>query len=614
MDNTADTAGKPSAPELSIHTPFGRLYYSPENPVTEEQVRTKAMCRDLISEGKLFPSVTNVISMKSSPHLITWASRLIAEEAIKVEQKWPGKLTQNPSKAVSYLKETANRERDHWGTQGTNIHNAVEKIALGEKINIDNYSDYEKASIAEWVQWFKAVKPEFKAVEATCFGETSTGLKYAGTADFIATINEKTFVGDYKCVTATTPVTLANGSTVEAQNLLEGDDVVAWSEEKSLHISQVSYVGDNGVQPVIKLETDLGFALECTENHPVLVSKNGSSPEWVEAQNITVGDIAYTSLGWSLNPSASTEQWPLPNGLSPYVYGVLWALKNMRGSLDESSLIRLPRVTREEAKFELKDLGFKKAKQGMLSAGNALRKIARKAGWSTEQVVSSLTETVPMFVQSASLTDKQAFISGVSEIFSNPDKGKDVVYIVLKNRESLYSLTHLVISMGIIAKYGVDRNSGLQYVRIPKANLDTIFGYGMHPVKIVSHARLEPQKTVAIEVAGAHTHITSGLITHNTNRSGLHAEIALQLAAITNAKKISLDNQTLTEMPQVDGLLGVHISPKGVNVRKIKNQEDALKTFEALTQIWYYQMSIPDLTTATDESIFSEPLNDVSEY
>jgi hypothetical protein len=605
---------KTSAPELSISTPFGRLYYSPEFPVTEGQIKTKAACRELILSGKLFPSVTNVISMKASPHLITWASRLIAEEAAKIEQKWPGKINQNPSKAVAYLKETANRERDHWAQQGTNIHEAVETIARGDKINIENYSDYEKASIAEWAQWFKSINPNFHALEATCFGTTKDGLKYAGTADFLGEINGKMFAGDYKCVTATTPVTLENGSTVEAQNLLEGDRVVAWSRDKSLHAAEVTYVGDNGVQPIIKIETDLGFTLECTENHPILVSKNGSAPDWVEASNVDAGNVAYTSLGWALSPSAKHEEWPLPNGLSPYVFGVLWALKNMRGSLDENSLIRLPRVTREEARLELKDLGFKKAKQGMLSSGNALRKIARKAGWTTAQVSEALTESVPTFVHSASIIDKQAFISGVSEIFSNPDKGKNLVYIVLKNTESLHSLTHLVFSMGIIAKYGVDRNSGLQYVRIPKATLDTIFGYGMHPVKIVKTVRMEPQKTVAIEVAGSHTHITSGLITHNTNRSGLHNEISLQLAAISNATHVSLDNKTLSPMPEIEGLIGVHLSPKGAAVRKIKNREEALEAFEALTKIWYYNVSITDLATTTEESIFSEPLNDVSEY
>ena len=609
MENTNNTA-----PLLSLATPFGRLYYSPENPVAEEEVRTKAQCRELIKTGKLFPSVTNIISMKASPHLTTWATRLVAEEAVKVEQKWPGKLTENPSKAVKYLKETANRERDHWGQQGTNIHEAVEQLAAGKKIDIKNYTEYEQASIAEWTQWFKKISPEFEALEVTCFGETTNGLKYAGTADFIAKINGKTFAGDYKCVTEDTPIMLDNGSTVEAKNLLEGDKVVSWTETNSLHVATVSHVGDNGVQPIINITTDLGHSLECTENHPVLISQDGKKFEWVEASQVEPGDIAYASLGWALNPNSTSEEWPLPNGLSPYVFGVLWALKNMRGSLDESTLVRLPRVTREEAKLELKDLGFKKARQGMLSAGNALRKIARKAGWTPNDVTEALTETIPNYVYSAPLEAKKAFLSGVSEIFFNPEKGKDITYIVLKNRNSLISLNQLVLSMGIIGKYGVDKNSGLQYVRIPRTNLDTIFGYGIHPTKVVSADRMPPKRTIAVEVSGSHTHITSGLITHNTNRSGLHNEISLQLAAIVNSQQISLDNTNLTEMYKTDGALGVHISPKGVTVRKINNLEEAYTAFQALTTVWYYSTLIPEVAGEEEEPIFGEPLTKVEDY
>jgi hypothetical protein len=604
-----------TSPALSVSTPYGRLYVKPGTNLQPKDYRTKQQCRKLINDGVLMPSVTNIISMKSSPHLIAWASRLIAEEAVKVEQKWPGKLTADPSKAVKYLKETANRERDHWAQQGTNIHNAVEKLAAGETIDISSYTDYEQASIAEWVQWNKKVEPKFFGIETTCYGETSDGYKYAGTADFIAEINNRMFAGDYKCVTEDTQILLSNGATVQASLLLEGDEVVAWDEKQNLHSSRVSYVGDNGVKPIIKITTDLGLELECTENHPILVSQNNKKSTWVNAENLNVGDVAYTTLGWSLNPNSKYEEWPLPNGLSPYVVGVLWALKNMRGSLDESSVIRLPKVTRPEAREELKDLGFKKAKGNMISAGNALRKIARKANWTPQQVSDSITEEIPEFVYSAQLAKKEAFLAGVSEIFYNPERIQNTVYIVLKNVKSLHSLATFTRTMGIISKYGVDKNSGLHYVRVPKTNSSTILGYGTHPTKIVKIERLEPKRTVAIEVEGAHTHVTSGIITHNTNRSGLHPEIALQLAAITNATHATLDNETLIEMPKMTGGgLGVHLSPKGATVRKINTSSEVFKVFEALTRVWHFNISANELSDITEDSLFGSTLEDKEEY
>lgn len=620
--NNNQTGDKPesvndanTAPPLSVATPYGRLYIKPGANLQPKEYRTKQQCRKLIADGVLMPSVTNIISMKSSPHLIDWASRLIAEEAVKVEQKWPGKLSSDPAKAVKYLKDTANRERDHWAQQGTNIHNAVEKLAMGEEIDINSYTDYEKASISEWVQWQKNIEPKFYGIETTCYGETSDGYKYAGTADFIAEINNKMFVGDYKCVTEETQILLSNGATVSAGLILEGDEVVAWDEKQNLHSRRVTHVGDNGVKPIIKLTTDLGLELECTVNHPVLVSQNNKKAEWVTAENINVGDVAHTTLGWSLNPNSKHNEWPLPNGLSPYVLGVLWAIKNMRGSLDETSLIRLPKVTRVEAREELKDLGFKKVKNNMLSAGNALRKIARKAGWTTEQVVDSLTEEIPEFVFSSHLIKKEAFISGVSEIFYNPERIQNTVYVVLKNVKSLHSLAELTRTVGVISKYGVDANSGLHYVRIPKTNSSTILGYGTHPTKIVKMERLEPKRTIAIEVEGAHTYVTSGIITHNTNRSGLHPEIALQLSAITHATHATLDNETLTEMPKITGGgIGVHLSPKGAAVRKINTNGEIFKIFEALTRVWHFNIASNSLTELTEESLFGSTLEDKEEY
>lgn len=604
-----------SAPKLSVPTPFGRLYVKPGVFLEPKEYRTKQQCRKLIESGVLLPSVTNVISMKSSPHLITWASRLIAEEAVRVEQKWPGKLASDPSKSVTYLKETANRERDHWAQQGTNVHDAVEKLALGEEINFDEYTDYEKASIAEWKQWFNTVNPDFYGLEKTCYGVTSDGFGYAGTADFLATINEKMFAGDYKCITEDTPVMLASGESLQAKELLEGDQVVAWDEEKNLHVSTVTHVGDNGVQPVVKIVTDLGLELKCTFNHPVLVSQSNKKRKWVNAEDIQNGDVVYSTLGWSLNPNAQNTEWPLPNGLSPYVLGVLWALKNMRGSLDETSVVRLPRVTRDEAREELKDLGFKKARNGSVSAGNALRKIGRKAKWTTQQVSEALTEEVPSYVFGASHSHKEAFIAGASEIFFNPEKIENMVYVVLKNTTSLRSLASLTSSIGIISKCGLDKNSGLEYVRIPKISSSTILSYGAHPTKVTKVEKLAPQRTIAVEVQGAHTHVTGGIITHNTNRSGLHPEIALQLAAIVKSEHITLDNETLTPMPKIDGgAIGVHLSPKGCVVRAIRTDDEIFKVFEALLRVWRFNVLTNGLPEHADENIIGETLEHVEEY
>lgn len=597
-----------SSPELSISSAkYGRLYRLPESEISEKDLTNDSKVKELLIEGKLMPSITNVISVKSSPFLMPWATRLVAQEAVNIAQKWPNKLTDQPYKAVDYLKETANRERDFWGAQGSRIHYACEMIALGKDVDMSEYTDYEKASVAEWRQWVKEFTPKFIAMEKTGFGTTPDGLNYAGTSDFVAEINGKTVIGDYKCVTEDTPVLLRNGETIAAKDLIVGDEVVSWTEEKGLHVNPVDYVGDNGVKPIIKIVTELGQELECTENHPMLISRKNNTKTWVKAEDVVKGDVAYASVGWNLHPERTEEKWPLPKGLSPYVYGVLWCLYNMRGSLEVDSLIRLPKASREGLKSELKDLGFKKNRQGQFITATGLDKISRKAGWTPQQVVETLTQEVPLYVMSASRESQDAFLCGVTEVFNNPELCEDGIIVVHKNKRSLTSLVELYMSIGIVAYQGQDSRTGLLYAKLPRTKWDTIYAHGPHPVRVTKVERLAPKATIAIEVRDAHTHITSGLISHNTNRSGLHSEIALQLAANSNADLISMDNKTTESMIPVDMAVGVHISPKGVIVKEIDTSPEVYKYFASLRHAWNYAMFEGKLYTP--QGVFIREIN-----
>ena len=130
-----------TAPELSVNTKYGRLYRKPTTDLSQINLNKPSEVKQCVIDGTLMPSITNVIAVKNSPFLINWATKLVAQ--------WPAKLTAEPYKAVEYLKETANRERDFWGAQGSKIHYAAEQIALGNDVDLSDYSDYEKACITD---------------------------------------------------------------------------------------------------------------------------------------------------------------------------------------------------------------------------------------------------------------------------------------------------------------------------------------------------------------------------------------------------------------------------------------------------------------------------------
>lgn len=182
-----------TTPHLSHATDFGRLYRRPDVP--SEAVEDVEAA---VTGGLLVPSVTNVIDVMNKPYLQTWYAKMAAQEAVEVSKSHPGLMAQRPWKAVDYLKHAATRHADAAAARGDLVHNIVEALSLGQNPEIP-----EEAIpyVDGWHQFVKDFNPTFVRAEATCFGyvEGHDGeLGYAGTADFIATINGLTVVGDYK--------------------------------------------------------------------------------------------------------------------------------------------------------------------------------------------------------------------------------------------------------------------------------------------------------------------------------------------------------------------------------------------------------------------------------
>lgn len=96
--------------------------------------------------------------------------------------------------------------------------------------------------------------------------------------------------------------------------------------------------------------------------------------------------------------------------------------------------------------------------------------------------------------------------------------------------------------------------------------------------------------TIALEVEGHHTHVTNGIITHNTNRTGLHSDVAMQLSAIAHADQMSPDSETLAPMVAVDAGIAVHLSPEGYQVKQVVLGGQVWDTFTALRTAWDFHV------------------------
>ncbi len=112
-------------------------------------------------------------------------------------------------------------------------------------------------------------------------------------------------IGDTKeCVVAGTLMTMADGTRKPVEDLRVGEQVMAWDGSK-LVASRVKWVGTPPVKPIVKVTTVRGRELICTADHPVLGHKRVRTPrgrripddEWINAGDIEPGHKVRIALG-----------------------------------------------------------------------------------------------------------------------------------------------------------------------------------------------------------------------------------------------------------------------------------------------------------------------------
>lgn len=190
-----------TSPNLAVDSPFGRLYQHPLNRVEGDAVTRGAdKVWDLVEQGLLMPSVTNVIDVANKPFLKKWAARLAAEAAIDAAIQHAEETSMRPQAASRWAAEASERTLHAAAQLGDEVHNICEARALGDTPPVSAAAaPYERS----WEQWVADYQPSFTRVEATTFG-TSTpdsgdpGLLYAGTGDAFIQMSGTLYVADYK--------------------------------------------------------------------------------------------------------------------------------------------------------------------------------------------------------------------------------------------------------------------------------------------------------------------------------------------------------------------------------------------------------------------------------
>lgn len=573
-------------PPLAKSAVYGRAYV---HPVTGEEV----------------PSVTSVISAGiPKPALIGWAAKSAAEYAAA---HWDD-LTHLPdAEKVRRIKGTHRQIAGEASGLGDEIHGLVDAWNKGEPTGEWPHESQE----AMFTDFLITCRPRILESEATVWSRT---YDYAGTFDFVAEIGGIVYLADLKCLTRDVLVTMADGTEKRAEDIHHGDQVAAWDEElKCLAPASVLASGDNGVQPTWHIETKCGRVLTVTCDHPVL-TRNG----WVKAADLKCGDAVRTGsadfvaegsydadtayyLGLIVGDGCvgSNRAAPITNkdpevirflddfgarfGLTRTTYGITHNLVSRDRKLSRNPLVALVESAGllgcvAKTKFVPQEImgggkiAWRHFLAGYLDTDGHVRGERQGGPRANGVMVSWSSRSERLLRQCQSMLAGLGVRSSVYQVCTSYKREPYFFWqLAVRDRTAIRRLQHLMPSRG-----GRTRKLIASDVP-PRAKSDTQTGVLEWDKVIVSESG-EVLSTVWMEVAGYHTHVTGGIVSHNTGK-GLWPEMGLQVSALSHADFVIRPDGTEEPMPPVMGHALLHLRPDGWRFVRVGNAAECFAAF-----------------------------------
>ena len=164
-------------------------------PALAQNVRGKGRHYANPQTGEMVPSVTNVISILDKPALPRWAAKMVAERAALMKGSL-GRM--DDGDIVDTLKAVPWQRSNRAADRGTSIHEYLEaRLNDWEPEPLsDDAEPYREAADA----WMLAHDIQVVETELTLFHPL-----YAGTTDFVAHVDGKLTIGDFKTSKAIYP-------------------------------------------------------------------------------------------------------------------------------------------------------------------------------------------------------------------------------------------------------------------------------------------------------------------------------------------------------------------------------------------------------------------------
>lgn len=356
------------------------------------------------------------------------------------------------------------------------------------------------------------------------------------------------------CLALDTLVAMADGTLKRADALCVGDRIVSFDESpRMLVLATVKRVADNGVRPIYRVTTKRGRSLGVTGNHLFWVRLGRPDRPryaWLRADELRVGSRVGVALEW---PALEGER-PLDADIAKFL-GVMVGDGSYSGggsprvTKDDPGVIEFCRVFAAVRGVALSPVGDHPAHHRFSVPGsnktNTIARLLRDHGLDGK---TSHTKRVPSAVMSGGPSAWAGFMAGYLDTDGHVAE-RSVIWSSV-SPGLLGDCQHLLAMLGIqsglrpiqrpefpIWRLEVHAAEGLERLAklldlssarkrdrlLALAGLSRFHGPASQDRSLFDSVTtietVEPAPTLGVEVEGTHTHVTNGLITHNTEQA-----------------------------------------------------------------------------------------------
>lgn len=404
-----------------------------------------------------------------------------------------------------------------------------------------------------------------------------------------------------ECVAKGTVITLGDGSRVPVETIGAGTEIMAWKNGGPA-ICRVARTGRPPAKPMVRLVTHRGRELVCTADHPCLGlramrtaggRRTFDEPEWIKAGDLTEGNYLRVALGHTATDHAVVQR------------GTAWLLGFLTGngyirqgscsfSTDDSIVAETASAVITErggsaSKSESRPWDYDIHTGGVGRGGSPLRGLFQSTGL---EGTHAHTKRVPWEIIRDGPTSWAWFLSGYLDAdgtITHSGAKQPMASWSSVNRDLLDDCQHLLALLGIQSAIYLASPEAVRLMptgqmsparatwclcvtgrtmlarlagvlrpchsrRAPRLAAFANFGASRyrpanwHYDRIKSVEHLGDGESYGLEIEDAHTHITNGLVTHNTRR--FQVIDICRLYGVPPHKLGELDKATLNNIEQ----------------------------------------------------------------